>query len=218
MGWDYKYVVELEEGAPETAAGITDTPTKCPTNTNIAVRPRELGQTAQTRARQGWDVLLLCEVSWMEITLWLWRAHLCLLAKKIFPGFWDAAASWLDMQGSWRGGQVQQARISTWKKANTLVKWGWMGVWAGLDARSSLHRITDYLARFQTHYPSRESSLPSCTHMVRVVGFQSRPNSARTRLVRVVLVSRVGGGVSMSPSADGKAARGRQGPTKAGSA
>lgn len=177
---------------------------------------RELSQTVQTRARQGWDVLLLCEVSWMEIMLW--RAHLCLLAKKIFPGFWDAAASWLDMQGSWRGDQIYQARISTWKKANILVKRGWRGVWAVLDARSSLHRIRDYLARFQTHYPSRESSLPSCTHVVRVVEFQSRPNCARTRLVHVVLASRVAGGISMSQSADGKAARGRRGPTEAGSA
>lgn len=67
------------------------------------------------------------------------------------------------MQGSQRGGQVHQARISTWKKASTLVMYEWMGVWAGLDAGSNLLKITDYLARFPSCYPSREPSLPSCT-------------------------------------------------------
>ena len=59
---------------------------------------------------------------------------------------------------------------------------------------------------------------PSCTHEGGVVGFQSWLNHARTRLVHVVLVGRVGGGDSTSPSADGKVAREHQGPTKAGSA
>lgn len=121
------------------------------------------------------------------------------------------------MQGSWRGGQVHQARISTGKKANTLVIYEWMGVWAGLDAGSNLLKITDYLARFPSCYPSREPSLPSCTGEGRVVGFQSWLNCTRTRLVHTVLVSRVGGGGSMSLLADGKVTGECQGPTSAGS-
>lgn len=121
------------------------------------------------------------------------------------------------MQGSWRGGQVHQARISTWKKANTLVMYEWMGVWAGLDAGSNLLKITDYLARFPSCSPSQEPSLPSCTGEGRVVGFQSWLNCTRTRLVHTGLVGRVGGGGSTSPLADGKVAGECQGPTNAGS-
>lgn len=121
------------------------------------------------------------------------------------------------MQGSWRGGQVHQARISTWKKASTLVIYEWMGVWAGLDAGSNLLKITDYLARFPSCYPSREPSLPSCTGKGRVAGFQSWLSCTRTRLVHAGLVGRAGGGGSTSPLADGKVAGECQGPSSAGS-
>lgn len=121
------------------------------------------------------------------------------------------------MQGSCRDGQVHQARISTWKKANTLVIYEWMGVWAGLDSGSNLLKITDYLARFPSCYPSQEPSLPSCPGEGKVVGFQSWFNCARTRLVHAGLVGRVGGGGSMFLLADGKVTGECQGPTSAGS-
>lgn len=59
MVWDLEHLkLQLE---------ITNPPTKCPTNANRneAGNP---GQTMQTRSGQGWDVLFLYEVSWMEIT------------------------------------------------------------------------------------------------------------------------------------------------------
>lgn len=112
---------------------------------------------------------------------------------------------------------IHQARISAWKKANTSAKRGWVGVWAGLDTGSSLPRITviwpDFKHAIQAKSPP---SLPAHTRGG-VVGFQSWLTHAGTRLVHIVLVGRVGGGDSTSPSADGKVGRERQGPTKAGS-
>lgn len=94
----------------------------------------------------------------------------------------------------------------------------WMGGCLGRPGhRKQFAQNYSYLARFQTRYPSQKPSLPSCTYEGGVVGFQSWLTHARTRLVHIVLVGRVGGGNSTSPSADGKVGRERQGPTKAGS-
>lgn len=59
MVWDLEHL--------RLQLGFTYPPTKCPTigKRNEAGNP---GQTMQTRSGQGWDVLFLYEISWMEIT------------------------------------------------------------------------------------------------------------------------------------------------------
>lgn len=92
--------------------------------------------------------------------------------------------------------------------------WGCRQAWTQEAICLKLQIIwPDFQAAVQTKSPP----LPSCTGKGRGAGFQSWLNCTRTRLVHTGLVSRVGGGGSTSPLADGKVAGECQGPTSAGS-